>query len=157
MTPRYPAACTTAAAIRLNAVEPTLDAIARTDRRIELLGELLDLATADRSDLLRVAGFTDKAAERLDFAERIGSYEAAPAIVSELPNGRTVAARVKEHVAVLADPARRKDHAAARDNLHALFETLGDTLFEKRYSHHFQGVALTVRGEFSRWREGRAA
>jgi hypothetical protein len=156
-----PAACTTAAAVRRNTVEPAMDGLVRAGRRLELIAqiqaattELATLADEDRDDLRLIAGFTDQAARRLDVAERAGSYNAVD-LVSEMPNARHVAQRVNAAIDTLAGSPTRPDRAAAQDDLHAIFETFGDALFEQRYAYHIgKKRLLTVRGELDRWTAG---
>lgn len=152
---KVPGACTTAAAIRREAVEPTMDELAGQRRERELLAtihaatkELAELSRQREERLRRVAGFVDRAAERLDHAERHGSYDEVR-IVSEVPSARNVAQRINTAIDTLvADPHNR----AARESLHAIFETFGADLFEQRFMYHIgQRRTLTLKGEFDRW------
>lgn len=167
MTPP-PAACTTAAAIRTEALAPALDLIAITQiERRQLAaamaaiqrGERGDAASALRrlADLFeqrdaharRIAGFVDRAAERLDYAERMGSYDA---VVDDLRNGRQIAARLRAAIDTLAGPAH-DEHAQSRADLHALFTTFGDEVFSSRVACHLgKQRTLALRGEYGRWK-----
>ncbi len=149
-----PRACTTAAAIRRNATEPAMDGIARATQRLNalaridaLLRELVALTEQDRGDLRLIAGFSDSAAQRLDIAERAGSY-GAPDIVSEMPSARHVAKRIN----TIIDTLKAGEDTAARENLRAIFETFGASLFEQRFTYHIgKARLLTLRGEYDRW------
>lgn len=158
MTMPVPAACTTAAAVRTEALGPALDliAIAKLEREqlaiaMSALRRIAALHAEREGHARRIAGFVDTAAERLDHAERQGSYEA---VVSPVRNGRQIAARLRVAIDTLADAARRRDHAQARDDLHALFETFGrEELFTQHGIAYLIGKqrTLAMRGEFDRW------
>ncbi len=147
-----PAACTTAAAVRKRAVEPGMELLSLERRERELLSELGEIS-ARREQLVRdIVGFTDTAAGRLAYAELTGSYEAVPAVVSEAPRMRSVAQIVNASIDVIADVSRRREHAAAREALHALFESFGADLFEQACLYHVgKARTLALRGEFARW------
>jgi hypothetical protein len=161
MSMPVPAACTTAAAVRTEALGPALDliAIANLEREqlaiaMSALRRITALHAEREGHARRIAGFVDGAAERLDYAERRGSYDA---VVSPVRNGRQIAARLRAALSTLADSSRRREHAQARRDLHALFETFGRDLFTKHGITYLIGKqhTLAMRGEFDRW-EGRS-
>lgn len=150
MTP-IPAACTTAAAVRRRALEPTMNTIARNARIKGLLVELMVLLNESEADLHEVCGQLDTAARRLDYAEQAGSYNAVE-IVSEVPNARHIAARINTAIDTLTAPAHKQDQDAAHNDLDAIFETFGTDLFEQRFTYHVgQKRLLTLKGLFDRW------
>lgn len=146
---RMPAACTTAAAIRLNAVEPAMEIVAIMQEQQQLLVRHAVLSKRTVELARQIVGFTSPAAERLDHAERAQSYEAVPAIVSEMPSARKVAQRINDAIDALAINAHDD---GARDNLTAILETFGEELFEQRFLYHVgQKRTLMLRGEFDRY------
>lgn len=149
-----PRACTTAAAVRKHAVEPAMELISLERRERELLAELTAVSEQRETVLREIAGFTSTTAERLAFAEVEGSYEAVPPVVSEAPSMRRVAQIVNTSIDALADVNRRREHAGARESLHALFESFGADLFEQACLYHVgKERTLALRGEFARWRK----
>lgn len=149
-----PAACTTAAAVRTVVLEPAMELTAIGRRERELLLELAQLMRRRQELAGQITSFVDHAAQRLDHAERAGSYEVVPPVVSETPNMRHIARRINAAIDVLSDSGRaQRDHDVAREALHAIFETFGDGLFRRAALYHVgQARTLTLRGEFDRWR-----
>jgi hypothetical protein len=153
-----PRACTTAAAIRTEAVEPSLElvAIESLERKYReqiayAVTRLQQLAEQRVALAQRIAGFVDHAAERLDYAERHGSYDAVRE-VSELPNSKEVGGRINAAIDCLKQSERADEHQAARMALHAIFETFGRTIFEGPIAVRVgKGRRLTLEGEYRRW------
>lgn len=169
MTPP-PAACTTAAAIRTEALAPALDLIAIGQTERTQLAQAMNALRLERPEAAmtalrriaglyelrdayarRIAGFVDAAADRLDYAERTGSYDT---VVSDVRNGRQVAARLRAAIETLADDRQRPVHERAREDLRALFVTFGDEVFASRIACHLgKQRTLAMRGEFTRWQD----
>jgi hypothetical protein len=145
-------ACVPAAAIRREAIEPTMDIIAKADRARELIRELNDLVDDIRADARRSAGFLDAAHARLDEVERSG--DGLMSIASEVPNGRQIAAVINGAIdTITADPPPTPEAvAAARVQLHYLFEAFGRSIFEQRFLHHVaKRRSVVLRDEYDKW------
>jgi hypothetical protein len=153
--------CTTAAAVRREGIEPTMDAVARVHRARELLAEFQATFAATTAalsaelqaledDARRTLGLLDEAHTYLDEAERSG--DGFLALASELPNGRQIAAVINDSVDALTTDRRADGQRAARRRLHWLFDTFGAELFQQRFMHHVgkrRGVVL--RREYAAW------
>lgn len=147
-----PPACTTAAAVRRHVVEPAIELIAISERELDLLRELNALRIR-RIDLTRdITGFTDPVADRLDRAERTRSYP-TPVLCSERPDWQAIANHCREQLRVVCEPTLRREHPAAFERLHSVFETHGDALFTSETFRRQLGVkrTITLKGEFDRW------
>jgi hypothetical protein len=161
-----PRACTTAAAVRTQILEPAMELVAITARECVLLGdiaaarsviderayELEQLFALREAHARAILGLADLAHQRLQYAESRASYDAVSED-SEGKGGRDIAARLRSAVDLLADSSRRREHDTARTVLHGEFESYGDAIFEQRVTYHLpQGHVLALRGEYAKWR-----
>lgn len=145
-------ACVPAAAIRREAIEPTMDILAKVERARVLIRELNALADDIRADARRSAGFLDTAHARIDEIERSG--DGLMAIASEVPNGRQIAAVINGAInTITADPSPSPEALmAARAQLHYLFEAFGRSIFEQRFLHHVaKRRSVVLRDEYDKW------
>lgn len=147
-----PPACTSAAAVRTHGVEPAMELLAISAHELDLYRQLFKLRLR-RDELARdIAGFTDIAAQRLDRAERARTYPTA-ILVSERPDWQGIADYCRDQLRVVTEPTRRREHAAAREALHSVFETHGSALFANSTFLKQLTVRRTImlKGEFDRW------
>lgn len=143
-------ACVPAAAIRREAIEPTMDILAKVERARVLIRELNALADDIRADARRSAGFLDLAHARLDEVERSG--DGLMAIASEVPNGRQIAAVINGCIDTITAAPSPEAEAAARGQLHYLFEAFGRSIFEQRFLHHVaKRRSVVLRDEYDKW------
>jgi hypothetical protein len=140
-----------AAAVRREAIEPTMDILAKVTRARELIRELGGLMAEIETDAKRSAGYLDTIHERLDDVERSG--DGLMAIASEVPNGRQIAAVINGCIdTISADPCSSEATAAARGQLHYLFEAFGRSIFEQRFLHHVaKRRSVVLRDEYNKW------
>jgi hypothetical protein len=158
-------ACTTAADVRNQGLEPITDVIAAADMGLalvpdfatpdearELITRLVRLLTVCRERAKDAAGFVDLAHRRLQHAEHFGDFDAVPEVDSESGSGRALAARVTPLVLTLAQSRDRSELDVARRGLHAMFAEHGPALFEKRCTDRMRAsVRLALEGEYRRW------
>ncbi len=159
-----PRACTTAAAVRREALEPAMELIAidaiearyraQQLRALERQGAL----AKRRVELLRrQAAFLDRSAARLAHAEQNGSYDSVR-VVSESSAGREVAGFVVYCVDTLASDALVLEHDRCREYLHDVFALHGPAIFEQRIAYHVGAHRmLVVNTEWDQWRASEAA
>lgn len=147
--------CTRAIDVRERALEPLMNVLASTDRKLDLiveayrdtrhpsLRELARLVKADRDLLRPTTGYLDGCASRLHAAELGGNCGTT---------GRTIAGELRGPLKTLMDSSRRRlEHDKARTGLHALFATYGDAVFESRVTTHLgPQQVLAMRGEMQR-------
>jgi L-serine deaminase len=142
-----------AAAVRREAIEPTMDILAKVARARSLMSELAELVADIEHDARRSAGYLDTAHARLDEIERSG--DGFMAIASEVPNGRQIAAVINGCVdTITSDPqtAHAKARTSARAQLHYLFEAFGRSIFEQRFMHHVgKARRVTLTHEYEQW------
>jgi hypothetical protein len=147
-----PHACTTADAVQREAINPTMDTIARGHRQRELLIELAGLIAASEDDLRRALALLDHAHARLDHAERAGTYDALP----PSRNGKLLAAEIRPLIDTLKDSRLRRQHDQARADLHCLFDAHGDELLKRSVLYGVgKNREFTLRGEYADWRLAR--
>ncbi len=139
-------ACTTSLTVRVEGVEPLMDALAGgTDER-RLLAKLYAgscepeqvraaarglvlLMLSREADIRRALALCDHAHASLHHAEKVDDYGACPGD-SEAKDGRSLAVVIGRCLDVLASPLRAPEHAAARADLAALFVTWHERIVE---------------------------
>jgi hypothetical protein len=145
---------TTAAAVRREALEPAMDAVAKSTRARQLLGDFINLAREINgllnevdADARRALGFLDATHAQLDALERVHGDP------SEQPNARRIATQtINPAIDTLNDRTRTVEHGSAREHLHHLFAAHGEELFEPRYTHHIGAKrGLALRHEYDVW------
>ncbi len=129
-----PAACTTSAAVRHNAVDPALEIFSsahearRTIARIHRdLTALAGIVAHNEACARQLAGFLEPIENNLALAERTGVPLAE---VRDITNRKDVGRRAALALDCLAQPARDGEHQAARAALHDIFATFGAEVFE---------------------------
>lgn len=132
-----PPACTTALAVHTEALEPTLNILARAHTARRLIAtihaattQLAELAAAAEAEARGIAGFLDPIETTLKHAERTGTYAAVP-----IGNVKTVSHRIRTAIDCLREPQRSAEHQAARGTLHEIFATFGSVVTEPAGSY----------------------
>ena len=151
--------CTTAAAIRVQALEPAMELVAISEREAVLLSrinaathELAQLRELRDAHARAISGFVDLAHKRLQYAEEHGDFEQIPEN-SEAADSRSLAAKLIPLIDTLAQPKKRRVHEPARVALHELFAVHGEALMEQRVTARInQSRALALKGEYDAWK-----
>ncbi len=162
-------ACTTALNVRVEGVEPLMDALAGGTEERRLLARmyagncepeqvraaargLVLLMLSREADIRRALALCDHAHASLRHAEKVDDYGAVPGD-SEATDGRSLAVVIGRCLDVLASPLRAPEHTAARADLAALFATWDERIIEPwiavRLRKHHRGA---LAAEYAAWK-----